>query len=94
MNHSLEALFVFDHSILLLAKGKEVDAILREDQEVIGGQQEASNWWLPKLVALVPVLDKSCVKVNDENIEGVDADALVADDNRPGGFSCFWVSFL
>jgi hypothetical protein len=82
MNLSFEAFCVFDGSGLgFVAQSDGVDTLLRNDQEIVAWQKEAFDWAFPKLEALVPELDESCLQAENENVEGVDTDAFVADND-------------
>ena len=80
MHEPLLLVLVQDEFVWLRSESNEVDAVLREHQEVVVLEQESSDWRFPKLVALVPILDEIVVvEVEAEDVEGVDADHLVAD---------------
>lgn len=73
MNHSVVSGNVLDYSFWLLSQSDEVDAILRQNDEIVGIQQEAKNWGLPELEAFMPILDELSLQVDHENIERINS---------------------
>jgi hypothetical protein len=73
MNEPLLAFNIRDLMIFLLSKDQDIDATLRENEEVIGLQAESSHLRLPQLVTLVPVPNEFRFQVNHDNVECVNA---------------------
>ena len=82
MHKSFQSIFVFNNSTWFLTQCNHIDAIFWKDQEIICAQKKTFNWWLPKLVTFMPVLNQFSFQVNDEDVESVDSNTLVADHNR------------
>ena len=82
----VQPVLVLQLPALLLPQGDHVDSVLRQDQEVIRVQEEAFDLGFPELIAFMPVLNEFWFEIEDEYVEGVDADALVADDDAVWGF--------
>ena len=89
MNHPFEAFLILDDPALLLAESQDVDTKLWNYQEVVGLQEEAFDSRFPELEAFVPVPDEFGFQVEHEHIEGVDADAFVANDHTFTPFAVF-----
>ena len=81
MDPTVKTILIFDFSSGFLTDREEIDTVFGQYHEVIGRQQEASDWRFPELVAFMPVFDKLGFEVDYSDVECVDTDALVADND-------------
>ena len=93
MDPTVETIHVFNFPSWFLADSQKINAIFRQNHEVIGREQEPSDRRLPELVSFMPVFDELGLQIDNSDIERVNANALIADNYRAFQLLCDRTNF-
>ena len=96
MKFLFHTFIVFDFPIFFITKSNNILSFFWQHQEIIIIEQKTFDWWFPKLIAFIPILNKMFfwLNINNKNVISIDTNHLVRANNITHSWDCLSSNFV